>query len=264
MNKGKIKVCLTKASALLVVFLVSLVMTVQAQNLSELIEQAKAAGIEQSQINELQNRAAARGISDDDLMNIIRPAVAMAEQNLPHEMIFEKAFEGISKRVPAGQIQPVLNSIAEHSAEAARFVDPWVQRPEVSQMLGRAGARMDQHTFRNEMVKASAKGLTQNFDRDVLEQTLESVAESSAMQQALPSGIITAISILSDLPAAAQEPAETARIVLRALEGGFDASDLQKLPGAMNMAQRRAQLPSRRLMTHRLCPRGRRCGSSCR
>jgi hypothetical protein len=229
-------------AALLLVFAMPLM--AQAQSLSDLIEQARAAGIEQSQITELQNRAEARGISEADLMNIIRPAVAMAEQNLPHDMIFEKAFEGLSKRVPAPQMQPVLNSIAESSAEAARFVDPWVQRPEVGQMLNRAGDRMDQNRFRNEMIKASAKGLTQNFDRDVLEQTLESIAAGSAMENARPGGIITAISILSDLPTAAQQPTETARMVLSALEGGFDASDLQKLPGAMNIAQRRAQLPA--------------------
>ncbi|TVR32293.1 MAG: hypothetical protein EA390_05445 [Balneolaceae bacterium] len=231
-------------AVLLLMFSFAPVSALQAQTLGDLIEQARTAGIEQSRIVDLQNRAEARGISDEQLMNIIRPAIAMAEQNLPHEMIFDKAFEGISKRVPVQQIQPVLNSIAESSAQAAQFVDIWVERPEVGQMLNRAGERMDRGMFRNEMIKASSKGLMQNFDRNVMEQTLESVSQSSAMERARPSGIITAISILSDLPTAGQEPAESARIVLRALEGGFDASDLQKLPGAMNMAQRRSQLPA--------------------
>lgn len=231
-------------AVLLLMFSFAPVSALQAQTLGDLIEQARSAGIEQSRIVDLQNRAEARGISEDQLMNIIRPAIAMAEQNLPHEMIFDKAFEGISKRVPVQQIQPVLNSIAESSAQAAQFVDIWVERPEVGQMLNRAGERMDRGMFRNEMIKASSKGLMQNFDRNVMEQTLESVSQSSAMERARPSGIITAISILSDLPTAGQEPAESAQIVLRALEGGFDASDLQKLPGAMNMAQRRSQLPA--------------------
>lgn len=231
-------------AVLLLMFSFSPVSALQAQTLGDLIEQARSAGIEQSRIVDLQNRAEARGISDEELMSIIRPAIAMAEQNLPHEMIFEKAFEGISKRVPIQQIQPVLNSIAESSARAAQIVDLWVEKPEVGQMLNRQGERMDRGTFRNEMIKASSKGLMQNFDRNVMAETLESVAQSSAMERARPSGIITAISILSDLPTAAQEPTESARIVLRALEGGFDASDLQKLPGAMNMAQRRSQLPA--------------------
>ena len=231
-------------AVLLLMFSFSPVSALQAQTLGDLIEQARSAGIEKSRIVDLQNRAEVRGISDEELMSIIRPAIAMAEQNLPHEMIFEKAFEGISKRVPIQQIQPVLNSIAESSARAAQIVDLWVEKPEVGQMLNRQGERMDRGTFRNEMIKASSKGLMQNFDRNVMAETLESVAQSSAMERARPSGLITAISILSDLPTAAQEPTESARIVLRALEGGFDASDLQKLPGAMNMAQRRSQLPA--------------------
>jgi len=231
-------------AVLLLMYSFAPVSAIQAQTLGDLIEQARSAGIEQSRIVDLQNRADARGISEEQLMNIIRPAITMAEQNLPHEMIFDKAFEGISKRVPVQQMQPVLNSIAESSARAAQFVDIWVEKPEVGQMLNRAGERMDRGTFRNEMIKASSKGLMQNFDRNVMEETLETVAQSSVMERARPSGIITAISILSDLPASAQAPAESARIVLRALEGGFDASDLQKLPGAMNMAQRRSQLPA--------------------
>ena len=242
MNKEKILKTHIQIMALFFIFVMPVM--AHAQSLPDLVEQARSAGIEQSQITELQNRAEARGISEADLMNIIRPAVSMAEQNLPHDMIFDKAFEGLSKRIPAPQIQSVLNSISENSVEASRFVDPWVQMPEVRQMLDRSGERMDQNRFRNEMIKASAKGLTQNFNRDVLEQTLASLASSNAMENARPSGIVTAISILSDLPTAAQQPAETSRMVISALESGFDASDLQKLPGALNMAQRRAQLPA--------------------
>lgn len=234
---------LSQIAAVLLIFTLS-VAPVSAQSLGDLIDQARTAGIEQSQLSELQDRAAARGISNDELMDIIRPAIAMAEQNLPHSMVFEKAFEGLSKRVSAQQMQPVLNSIAESASDASQFVDQWVQKPEVIQMLNRDRSRMGEQEFRNEMIKASSKGLRQNFDRAVMEETLESIAVGSAMQNAQPSGIITAINILSDLPTAAQEPTETARIVLRALEGGFDASDLQKLPGAMNMAQRRSQLPA--------------------
>jgi hypothetical protein len=215
-----------------------------AQTLPEVKEQARAAGIDQSLIAELEERAGARGISEDALAGIVGQAVAMAGQNLPYEMIFDKAFEGISKGVPAGRLQPVLTSIAESSAQSAEIVDRWIDRPGVEQMLARSGERMDRQTFRNEMIKAGSKGLMQNFDRQVLEQTLESVVSESVLERSRPSGIISAVNILSDLPEAAEQPADAARIVLRALEGGFDASELQKLPGAMNMAQRRSQLPA--------------------
>jgi len=216
----------------------------QEGSLSELIEQARAVGIEQEKLNDLQTRAQTNGISNADLMAIIKPAVSMAEQNLPYGMIFDKAFEGISKRVASVQMQPVLNSIAESSAEAAQIVDPWMIRPEIDRMLARSGTGLDRGAFRNDMIKAGSKGLINNFDRDVLESTFELVAVSSAMAHASPSGIFTAINILSDLPTAAKEPTQSARMVLNALEGGFNASELQKLPGVMSMAERKSQLPA--------------------
>ncbi len=213
------------------------------QSLTELIEQARAAGIEQSHVTALQNRAEARGISDDELMNIIRPAIEMAEQNLPYEMVFEKAFEGISKGVPMQRMQPVLTSVRENAGRSAEFVDRWVERPEVGQMLDRSGSQMSKRAFRDQMIKASSKSLMQDFDSDALEQTLGTMADES-MDRATPSSLLAAINVLSDLPDAAQAPAESARIVLMALQSGFEAGDLQKLPAAMNMAQRRSQLPA--------------------
>ena len=216
----------------------------QEGTLSDLIEQSIAVGIEQEKLHDLQSRAQSHGIADADLMAIISPAVSMAEQNLPYGMIFDKAFEGISKRVTSQQLQPILNSIAESSIEAAQLVDPWMNRPEVDRMLTRSGNRLDRDAYRNDMIKAGSKGLMNNFDRNVLESMLESVATSNAMEHTSPSGIFTAINILSDLPTAAKEPAKSARMVLNALNGGFNASELQKLPGVMNMAERRSQLPA--------------------
>lgn len=216
----------------------------QNSSLEDLIENARLAGIEESNIFNLQVRAEARGISDEELMLILRPAVSMAEKNLPYEMIFEKAFEGISKNVPFERMKPVFSSIMENSERAAGYVDEWVARPEVGRMLQRSGERMDQNRFRNEMVMGGAKTLSQNFDGEAFSETLNSVAEDRIMNNVKPSSVLAAISIMSDLPSASQDPSQSARIVLSALEGGFGASDLQKLPGAMNMAQRRSQLPA--------------------
>ncbi|MCC5914282.1 MAG: hypothetical protein JJU46_07900 [Balneolaceae bacterium] len=216
----------------------------QAQTIDELANRAQSAGIEESRIADLFNRAETRGISEDDLAGFLQPAIQMAEENLPYEMIFEKVFEGISKRVPANRIQPVLLSINSSASEASGFVDGWVDRPEIAGMLSRSGERVDWDQFRNEMIRASSKGLMQNFDRDVMESALGALADSPALQNARPSGIVTAISVMSDLPGASEDPAGSARIMISALESGFDAAEMRKLPGAMNMAQRRGQLPA--------------------
>ena len=234
-------------SGLLLILFISvnpMIAMAQEATLSDLIEQARAVGIEQEKLHDLQIRAQANGISNADLMAIISPAVSMAEQNLPYGLIFDKAFEGLSKRIASQQLQPVLSSIAESSADAAQLVDPWMNRPGVERMLARSGNRLDRGAFRDDMIKAGSKGLMNNFDKSVLESMLESVATSSAMDHTTPAGIFTAINILSDLPTAAKEPAESARMVLIALEGEFSASELQKLPAVMNMAERRSQLPA--------------------
>ncbi|MFU8812149.1 MAG: hypothetical protein ACNA78_04220 [Balneolaceae bacterium] len=213
-------------------------------NLDELIRQAQEAGIDQAQLQTLQSRAAAAGLSQAETAMLLRPALTMAERNLPHEMVFDKAFEGLSKRIPAQRMVPVLQQMTGHAQEAAAFVDPWIERPAVQQAISRREGGMDRAVFRREMVRAGAKGLSQQFDRDVLESTLDAVGTESIMNRTTPGGIIMAINVLSDLPEAAQLPAESARVILQALESGFDAGQMQRLPAAMNMAQRRSQLPA--------------------
>jgi len=214
------------------------------QALTDLIDRARLSGIEQSYIDGLQTRAQARGISESELMAIISPAVSMAENNLPYEMIFEKAFEGISKNISVSGIEPVLGSILENSGRSAEFVDRWVERPEVGQMLSRSGSAMDKGKFRNEMLRVSTHSITQGFDPAIIEEILNSVIDQGLHNNTRPSGILSAINILSDLPMAAQEPAKTASFVLLALKNGFEASHFQNLPSALNVAQRRNQLPA--------------------
>ncbi len=216
----------------------------QQQSISDLIDRATTAGIAPPQIEHLQNHAELRGISQNDLINIIGPAVTMAENNLPWDMVFKKAFEGMSKGINAQQMIPVLESIAEHSGRSADIVDPWMNRPEVGRMLDRTVAGMDRNNFRNEMVRVGTKTLSGNFDRTVLEQTFATIAEDGALENIKPSGVLAAINVLSDLPTAAQEPTATAQIVLRALQGGFEAGELQLFAEAMNASQRRNQLPA--------------------
>ena len=230
------------ATAVLSLFLFAPVSSV-AQTNPAFNEQALESGMDAVKLEHLWDRAAKRGMSSQEFSQILEPAITMAGENLPYELIFEKAFEGLSKGIPVSRMQPVLSSIAASSSQAAGFTDSWVERPEVQQMLSRS-EDMSQEQFRNEMIRAGSKGLMQNMDSQVLEQTLEEVSSGPAMERSTPSGIVVAISILSDLPTAASEPAATARMVVCALEGGFDSEDLQKLPGAMNMAQRRSRLPA--------------------
>ena len=211
--------------------------------LEGLLDRATASGIDQARIAEIQQRVEARGMSEEEFMSIIQPAIDMAGDNLPYEMIFEKVFEGLSKGISVQRMTPVLSSIRENASRSAQLVDRWMDRPEVGQFVERGDGRMQREQFRNEMVKAGSKAMMQNIDEELLTETLNSVSDGN-MDRVRPSGLLAAINVLSDLPNGANSAAQNARLVLRALQSGFEAGDIQKLPAAMNMAQRRSQLPA--------------------
>jgi len=208
-----------------------------------LLDRAIASGVDQTRITEVRQRVQERGMSDQEFMSIIQPAIDMAEENLPYEMIFEKVLEGLSKGVSTQRMAPVLSAIHENASKSAQLVDRWMQRPEVGQFVERDEGRMQRDQFRNEMVKAGSKAMMQNIDEELLSETLNNVSEGN-MDKIKPSGLLAAINILSDLPNGTNSASENARLVLKALQSGFEAGDIQKLPAALNMAQRRSQLPA--------------------
>ncbi len=227
-----------------VLFLIPVVGMGQDQPLADLIQQARAAGIEQSELDNIQNRAAARGISEAELMAIIRPAVALAGQNLPGELIFQKAMEGLSKGVPANQMSAVLQNIQQSTESIAPHVDAWMERGEVNEMLAGSGERFDRDLLRLEMVKVSSRAVSQQVGTELVRDLLGMLTDMGVIPTSKPSSVLAGISILPDLPEAAQRPDAAREIVVMAIQNGFAASDIQRLPGAMDMAQRRGQLPA--------------------
>jgi len=216
----------------------------QDRSLSELVDAARNSGIEQSILDQLQSRAQERGISEQRLIDIIRPGVTLAEQNLPSDMLFQKALEGLAKGVPANRIIPVLNGIEQSTLSAARIVEPWMQKAEVQQMLANSGSAGDQDLFKAEMTKATSRALRQDIPSSTAQQVLDEIGRESILSQTSAPDIVAAMGILPDLPGEGQQMGSRATFIVNALKGGFGAGDLQKLPSAMNMAQQRSQLPA--------------------
>lgn len=231
-----------QAAGLVLLFMIPVNLHAQ-DRVADLLDRAIASGIDQDRIEEVRQRVEARGLSEEDFAGILEPAIDMAGDNLPYEMIFEKVFEGLSKGVPVQRISPVLSSIRENTSRSALLIDSWMERPEVEQFIERGEGRIDRDQFRNEMVKAGSKAMMQNIDGEILTETLNGVSDGN-MDRIRPSGLVAAINILSDLPNGANSASQNALLVLRALQSGFEAADIQKLPAALNMAQRRSQLPA--------------------
>jgi hypothetical protein len=216
----------------------------QNQPLDELIQKARDAGIEQARIDDLQNRAANRGMSDEQLAMILEPAVALAEQNLPSDMIFQKAMEGIAKGVPGERMAPVLQNIRQGTESVVPVVNDWVDRESVGRMIAQSGEQFDRESFREQLMNVSAKAVSQQVGLDLVQDILNAMDEEGVMNRSKPSSVIAAVNIMPDIPAMHERPEDVKGLVVRAVQGGFSASEIQRLPGAMNMAQRRSQLPA--------------------
>ncbi|MEX0769928.1 MAG: hypothetical protein WD035_04290 [Balneolaceae bacterium] len=225
-------------------FMIPVAGLTQDRSLAELIRQARAAGIEQAQLDHLQDRAATRGISDEELISIIEPSVALAEKNLPSDLIFQKALEGMSKGVSAQQMIPVLQNIQQSTESVVPVIDSWMERGEVDEMLTRSGERFDREMLRNEMLKVSAKAVSQQVGLNLVQDILNTLTEQGVIPTTKPSSVIAGIGITPDLPEVAERPEAVRGIVVRAIQSGFSAAEIQNLPGAMNVAQRRSQMPA--------------------
>ncbi|GAA5520814.1 hypothetical protein LQ318_03680 [Aliifodinibius salicampi] len=219
---------------------------VHAQNtdLSVLVERAEAAGMEQVTLSELQNRAQSQGISNEQLGQILKSALSLSEQNLPGQLAIEKALEGLSKGVPGERLIPAVNRIGQGMRQAAEVVDPWMGRNEVQGLLKQSGQSMSENGFRNEMIKATSKSFVQNVPSDNVQSIFHEIGSEEIISRSTPGDLITAVSILPDLPTTANQPKVSASFIVRALKGGFDADKLQQLPSAMKMGQQRSQLPA--------------------
>jgi hypothetical protein len=229
---------------LALMFLIPVVGLGQAQPLNELIEKARAAGIEEARIVELQNRAANRGITEEQLSVLLEPAVELAEQNLPSELIFQKAMEGIAKGVPAQQMIPVLQNIRQGTESVAPVVNSWIEREDVGRMIEQSGERFNRESMKEEMLSVSAKAVSQQVGIELVQDLLNMLTEQGGIPTTRPSSVLAAISIMPDIPSIHERPDAAKGVLVRAVQGGFTANDMQRLPGAMNMAQRRSQLPA--------------------
>lgn len=215
----------------------------QQNNLNAVIQKAQESGINKSALTKLQKRAKAQGISDEQLIDLIEPAIDMASQNLPADFAIEKSLEGLSKNIPVSRIAPVLQRLNNTAAEAVKIIDPWMDKPDVKKMVRNSPAGMSEEKFRNELTKATSKALNQNVDQKTAKDIFAQMGDESVLGKASPPDIIAAVGILPDMPQGVDQ-SQTGKFIVRALKGGFKANELQNLPSAMNMAQQRSELPA--------------------
>ncbi|WP_340106333.1 hypothetical protein [Rhodohalobacter sp. 8-1] len=214
----------------------------QVQDLQQITDRAIAAGLDRNQIEQIQERAAGRGIDNEMLARLMEPAADLAERGMPSDFMVQKMLEGLAKGVPAGRMMPVIESIHQHTPGAVALSEQWMNRTDVTPFVQSMGGQ--QSRFRGDLINASLKSLTQEVPSETIESVLVELGNPAVLQKASPQVIAAAVGILPDIPASMLNEAGMQQMISRAVQGGFSAVDIQKLPGAMNAAAKRSQLPS--------------------
>ncbi|MEX0719253.1 MAG: hypothetical protein WD059_01210 [Balneolaceae bacterium] len=216
----------------------------QQTSFSILSEKAEELGIEESLITRLQERANMNGISEGKLADILEPAVALAEDNLPFDKLLEKTFEGLAKNIPDQVLINVLQRLQKATQQSVGIVDPWLQERSVQRMLERTESEGSSQQFRNNMLNSAGRALSQGIPEESVANFMNELKSDEILSQVNTSEMVTSLNILADLPTSNGNLDISQKLIIRALKGGFGSSDLQKLPSAMQMAQNKGQLPS--------------------
>lgn len=246
MNKmmNKILKDMGKLALLSMILLFPFTLFAQQDSFSILNQKAGEFGIDASYISNLQERATKNGISNDELSQILEPAVTLANENLPFDMILQKTSEGIAKGVPINVLSNVLEGLQVSTQNAAPIVDIWMQKPGVQNITTDSPGAGSTLAFRNDVLKSTAKALNQGFSENVLNGFLNKLDTQELLSNISRNEVVTSLTILPDLPSSAENQELSSELVIRSLKGGFDSSDLQKLPSAMKIAQSRGQIPA--------------------
>ncbi len=210
-------------------------------------DEAVAAGIDRERLETLFARAQNRQISPEDVNGMVAPAISLVEQDLPWHPVLLKAMEGMAKRVPPHTIRQVLDQMESGFARAAALVDPWLARDEVRAMIekgrGSRDAGVAARSYRDMVLENTSYALQHNIREESIRDFLEQVVSERATERSGMTPVATAVRVLPDLPTSEDDQSMSNRILVRALNAGFSATEIQQLPDAFRSAQFQSRLP---------------------
>ncbi len=214
-------------------------------------QQGTAAGIDAERLESLIVRAQQRGVSPDQLENMIGPAINLAENDLPYHSVLQKALEGMAKRVPAGNIRMVTQNMAGGITLSAEIVDPWMARNEVRAMAAAVRGDREIDAQAREIRRTFVEHASYAFQQDTQEQTVRDF-----LDQALTANVVKRNAIISlaaglralpEMPTTQDDPGTSIRLLVKALDAGFTPGEMQQLPEAFRSAQFHSELPADRV-----------------
>jgi len=210
-------------------------------SVQSLLKQGEAAGADADLMRTVADRARNAGLDDAAAADLLRPAVALAERELPTTPLLNKTLEGIAKQVPADRMTPVLRQLQSHTQEAGTLVSAWLEQPDVQAFAGESGSTPAE---RDRLISNVAEARQQNLARATIEDFLNQLPEAVERRPVALSEVSTAVSTMPDLPGGRDNPEAARQLLGAALNAGYDPESLRQLPTALRQAQRGSDRPA--------------------
>ena len=213
----------------------------QPASVPSLIEQGQEAGADAALMRTVARRAEAAGLGAQQTADLLRPAITLAERDLPTQPLLTKTLEGLAKRVPPARMSPVLQQLRTHTEQAGGLVSGWLGRSDVRQLVGETG---NDAAARTQLITSVTEAQQQNVPLTAVRQFLDGLPENGSRQRVPLGQVATAVSVMPDVPGGTRSPAATSQLLTAALNAGYDAESLRQLPAALERAQRSIQRPA--------------------
>lgn len=213
----------------------------QPASVQSLIERGQQAGADADLLQTVASRAEAAGIGAQQTADLLRPAVTLAERDLPTRPLLNKTLEGLAKRVPPARMSPVLQRLQNHTEQAGGLVSGWMKRDEVQRLVGASGKDA---AARTQLVTNVTEAQQQDVPLAAVKQFLDGLPENVSRQSVPLNQVATAVSVMPDVPGGKQNPAVTSQLLTAALNAGYGNESLRQLPAALERAQRGTQRPA--------------------
>lgn len=223
----------------------------QASDVQALLQRGRQAGADVDQMRTVAKRAREAGLSPDATASLLRPAVELAEQDLPTTPLLTKTLEGFAKHVPHARMQPVLRQVHNHTERGGQIVSQWAQRSEVRQFLGATDPPPDQghqNVARSRLIVAATEAQQQGISAEDIDAFLNNLPSAVERRPVSLSSVATAVSVLPDLPGSKNFPEASKQLLTAALDAGYSPESLRQLPSALQNARRESKQPTNALM----------------
>ncbi len=211
-------------------------------SVGQLVAEGSQAGVDPALMEQVVQRAERAGYTPDQTVQLLRPAVGLAQEQLPSAGVLQKALEGLAKQVPPPRIQPVLQRIQTSTQQAGALIRTWTQQPAVQAMMG-DGAAPDPAAH-DQLIRSAAQAQVQDVPADVVQQLLDALPTQTKRRPVAPDEVASTMQVLPELMGNGASPQTTIELLTNAVDAGYGPSNVRQLPTAVQAARQQNQRPT--------------------